>query len=237
MSPQKLVDVGHTGRHHVGLYLLGVIGPNVQLEPRTRVAACNSVKRRNPRGSRYLVVPDKLGKRQHPDPVVLEVVDVSAKILLHGGVDSLGLSVRLRVEGRGKARVHAQAVAQMSPKVRGELRAAVRDDGVRQAVESEYMIEEKMGKPLGLDGISAWDEVALLGQPIDHDPDGVEPLGLREANHEIHGDVAPRVVWHGKRKQGAVQGVASWLDPSANMAVRDETLDVLVHSRPEILTG
>src|SRR6266550_1160002 len=166
MSPQELMDVGHTGRHHVGLYLLGVSGPNVQLEPRTRVSARSSVKRGHSRGSRYLVVADKLGQRQHPDLVVLKVVDVSTKILLHGGIDPLGLSVRLGVEGRGKAWIHTQAVAQVSPKVRGELRAAVRDDGVRQAVESEHMIEEKLGKPLGLDGISAWDEVALLGQPI-----------------------------------------------------------------------
>src|SRR6266550_6749066 len=128
MSPQKLVDVRHTGRHHVGLYLLGVIGPNVQLEPRARVSARSSVKRGNPRGSRYLVVADKLGQRQHPDPVVLEVVDVSAKILLHGRVNALGLAVRLGVEGRGKARVHTQAVAQVSPKVRSELRPAVLDD-------------------------------------------------------------------------------------------------------------
>ena len=71
--------------------------------------------------------------------------------------------------------VDAKPDAQALPEGRGELRAAVRDNGVQEVIEAEDMTDEEVGQVRCISVGPAGGEVTHLGQATDHDPYCVEP--------------------------------------------------------------
>ena len=55
----------------------------------------------------------------------------------------------------------------------------IRDNGVRQAVELEYVLDEKVGQASGIDARSAGDKMACLCEAVDYHPDSVTALRPR----------------------------------------------------------
>ena len=59
----------------------------------------------------------------------------------------------------------------------GELWAAVSSDGLGQSIEIEYPLDDEVGEVLGVCCGGAWYQVSLLGQVVDHNPNGVIIVG------------------------------------------------------------
>jgi len=83
----------------------------------------------------------ELGHGKVLNPVVLLVFDIGPEVLFHGGVHSLRLSVGLGVGGSTEAKVDRQTGV-VFPEPGGKLGATVRDDGTRQAVETEGLVDK-----------------------------------------------------------------------------------------------
>ena len=64
-------------------------------------------------------------------PVGLQVVAIGAEILFEDGVQTFGLTIRLRVVGRGEIGADAEALEQGAPETRDELGSTVGGDGGR----------------------------------------------------------------------------------------------------------
>ena len=97
------------------------------------------------------------------------------------------------MEGGAEAAVDPKPVAQSLPRGCGELRPAVGDYGVREAVEAEDVHHDHVPLFGGVDGGTAGDEVARFGEPVDDDPDGVVTLRPWQAGGKALGDVLPPV--------------------------------------------
>src|SRR6266550_4623712 len=104
-------------------------------------------------------------------------------------------------------------------------------------MQAEDVPDEQVGEALGADLGGARNEVALLGEAVHDDPNGIVALGLRQADDEIHGDIPPRLVGYGERQEGAMRRMSARLYPAAGMAVGDVTLHVLAHERPIVVPG
>jgi hypothetical protein len=72
------------------------------------------------------------------------------KVLLYHRVDPLGLTVSLRMEGGRESSIDSETAAEASPEVCGELRSSIQDDGQRQSMQFEHMLQEQIGETLGI---------------------------------------------------------------------------------------
>lgn len=55
-----------------------------------------------------------------------------------------------------------------------ELQTAIRDSGIQEAIQAEDIIQEQLHKVWGSTGVTARNEVAHLGQPVNHHQYGIE---------------------------------------------------------------
>ena len=56
-------------------------------------------------------------------------------------------------------------------------------------MKTEYPLHEEVGQVFGVRGGCAWYQVPLLGQAVDHYPDGVATARLWESNNKVHADI------------------------------------------------
>ena len=99
----------------IRLRFLRVIHADVQFKADSGVSPSSGEEWHGARSRRDLVICRELGYGQHFGPVVLELVDITAQVLLHGCTDSLSLAICLWVEGGRKARLYSQTVTKIGP--------------------------------------------------------------------------------------------------------------------------
>ena len=76
-------------------------------------------------------------------PVGLLVVAVHAQVLLQHRVEPLRLAIRLRVERRGPVGSNSTELEQPRPEVGGEDGIPIADQGFRQAVNPDHVLQEQ----------------------------------------------------------------------------------------------
>jgi hypothetical protein len=149
---EMVVDTGEVLGNGAGALVVGVIaGGGREVKLPTGVANIHAEERGSAGGFGCVVVAREFGEVQPFSPVILEIVDVHPEVLLHYRVDSLRLTVRLGVEGRGKSSIDSEAGAKASPEVGCELRSSVRYNGQWQSMQPEYVLQEEIGESLGID--------------------------------------------------------------------------------------
>ena len=171
-----LVDLAECPGRGVAMPIVGIVcGRWREVALPAGVLSIYAEERLHPCCLKSLVVGGKLGKWQPDCPIVLEVDHVGTAVLLHDGIDSLGLAVGLRVEGGAKSPIDAEQVAKPLPKGCCKLWAMVGDYAVRQAVEAEDIVDKHVRQIGSIHSSTAGDEMVCLGEPVDHHPDGIVP--------------------------------------------------------------
>jgi hypothetical protein len=92
---------------------------------------------------------------------------------------------------------------ELTPKLAGEHRVPIGDNGVGDAVQANIVVEE--GPCDGGRGVQMpqGNEVAVLGEPVDDREDHQLAIDAGESLHEIHGDVGPHNGRHVERLKQA----------------------------------
>jgi hypothetical protein len=236
---EVVVDTGEVLGHCTGALVVGVIaGGGREIKLPTGVATIHAEERGSAGGLQGVVVGREFGKMQLFSPIILVIVDVHPEVLLHYRVDSLCLTVCLRVEGRGKSSIDSEAGAEASPEVGCELRSSVRYNGQWQPMQPEYMLQEEVGESLGIDCRMAWNQMAGLGQAVHHYPNGIVLLvgQLGYSGDEVHRDILPWLFRDGQRAENSKRGVAAGSRTLAGVAIPYVSLDVPTHLVPMVLT-
>ena len=86
------------------------------------------------------VVPDELGNFDPFSPVVLLVTDISPKVLVDFTIQSLHLSVGLRMECSGHLSFNAQQLIQLPQEVAHKDRSMVGDYSIRKSMLTPDMV-------------------------------------------------------------------------------------------------
>ncbi|KAJ8062337.1 hypothetical protein OCU04_008883 [Sclerotinia nivalis] len=73
----------------------------------------------------------------------------------------------------------------MLPEVRDKLSSTIGYNGLRQAVELLYMLQEQTGDFFGVTGSSAGQEMLHFGQSIDYNKYRIIPRAFRKMDDEI----------------------------------------------------
>ena len=121
----------------------------------------------------------------------LVVVDVEPQILLQFLVRPLSLAVRLWVVGCGGVVLDAQEPVKADRKLGLELGAPVMDYLLGDSMQSKNIIPQQPGCVLGIERGGSGDGMHLLGEPVNHDKDGILSLRFRQRANEVHGDGGP----------------------------------------------
>jgi hypothetical protein len=106
-------------------------------------------------------------------------------------VDYLKLVVDLWVERSAHPHLDAGEGEQLLPERAGEDGVMVTNDGARDAVELDNVVEECLGHRYHGVRVAQRDEVGVLGEHVHHCHDHRLAPNSREAFHEVDGDVYP----------------------------------------------
>lgn len=123
------------------------------------------------------------------------------------------------------------------PELGHEDGAAIRDDGVGDAMKAENVGEEEPGEAGGVDGFVARNEVSGSGEAVADDPNGVITVRCGEFDDKIHRDGLPRARWNVKRLEESVGLVARGLDASTRIAGLDIAPYERVHAWPRVVAS
>ena len=109
-------------------------------------------------------------------------------------------------------------MAEPLPKRHRELRAAVRDDAVRESVQPEDVLDEQVRQSGTVDDGMAENEVVGLRQAVCYCLDGIAALGPGQAHNKVHS--APGLFEDRKRTAFPADGVpgAPWASALAATA-------------------
>ena len=169
-----LVDLAEHSGHGVGTPIVGIVcGRWREVALPARVLPIHAEEWQHPGCLGSLVVGGELCEWQPVCPIVLEVSHVGAEVLFHDGIHSLGLAIGFRVEGGAKSPIDAEPVPEPLSEGCCNLWVTVGNYAVWQALEAEDMLDEHVRQIGCIYNGTAGNEVACLGKPVDHHPDGV----------------------------------------------------------------
>ena len=109
----------------------------------------------------------KFRKRKQVEPVILLIVAKDTEVGLKGLIHSFCLTVSLWMKGSGFARVNLENGGEGGPEVGGKNRTAVRNNGIREAVELDNIGDEQLREFRSRRGLETRDEVGHLGHSVD----------------------------------------------------------------------
>jgi hypothetical protein len=95
------------------------------------------------------------------------------------------------VERSAHPQLDAGEGEQLLPERAGEDGVTVADDGARNAVELDNVVEERLGHRYRSVRVAQRDEVGVLGEPVHHCHDHRFAPNAQKALHEVDGDVCP----------------------------------------------
>jgi hypothetical protein len=97
------------------------------------------------------------------------------------------------VKCRGELQLHAGEPEDFTPKLAGEHRVPIRDDGTGDIVQADDVVEECLCDGGGGVRMPQGYEVAVLGEPVDYHQDDRLAVDAGESLHEVHGDIGPYI--------------------------------------------
>ena len=98
------------------------------------------------------IVVCKLRHRKESGPIILFPIHERSKVRFYRTVLSFGLAVGLWMEGGGESSLDAKEVTEQEPKLGGENRPPVADDGVGKAVVSYHHVDNYLREVRSIDG-------------------------------------------------------------------------------------
>ena len=113
------------------------------------------------------VVVGEFRHGEEAGPVGLLVIAVDSQVLLEDGVEPFCLAICLGMEGGRSVGSDSQKFEESSPKVGGEDRVSVADQGFWQAMKPDDVLNEERRDVLRRHGFCGWNEVRHLGEAID----------------------------------------------------------------------
>ncbi|KAG6874105.1 hypothetical protein C0993_000827, partial [Termitomyces sp. T159_Od127] len=135
-----------------------------------------SIKGRHSSGGMGGVVLGELCQGQFHAPVVLQVVNIEAEVLLQGLVHLFSLAINFQVVDNGEVSLYLEGLTQRLPEPGHEKKAVIKYNVIWKSMLGEDMFKEEFGKLWGVVGGVAEDEDGLLGEAADDDKDGIETL-------------------------------------------------------------
>src|SRR5215469_10680575 len=106
-------------------------------------------------------------KRKQIEPVILLIVAKDMEVGLKGLIHSFCLTISLWMKGSGFARVNLENGGEGGPEVGGKNRTAVRNNGIREAVELDNIGDEQLREFRSRRGLETRDEMGHLGHSVD----------------------------------------------------------------------
>lgn len=91
------------------------------------------------------------------------------------------------------------------PKVTSENRAAIVDDALRDTMEANDVIQEDTSHQSCTLRVRQWNEVGVLGRPVNHQKNVQFAVDVWKAFNEIHQVVHPNLMWNCKRLKQAIR--------------------------------
>ena len=99
-------------------------------------------KRRISSDLRDRIVPDELGNFDPFSPIILSIIDVGPEVLVDFTIQSLRLSISLRVEHSGHLPFNAQQFIQLPQEVARKDRSTVGDYSTRESMLTPDMVSK-----------------------------------------------------------------------------------------------
>ena len=96
------------------------------------------------------------------------------------------------MEGRRTVSLDSQKLDESTPKMRGEDRVTIADEGFGKAMNPDHMLQEQRRDIWSRHGFGSRDEDRLLGQAIHDDQNSVMILARGKINDPVEGDTGPR---------------------------------------------
>jgi len=138
-----------------------------------RVITVVGKERRDERRSILHIVVDKLSNREEITPVILLVVTIDSKILFQGLIDTLHLTVALRMVRSRSVSFDIEQVKRLAGELGDELCATIRDDVGRESMQSPDLATVEASGFLRRNFGGGEDKVRHLGEAVDTDIDSV----------------------------------------------------------------
>ena len=191
-----------------------------------RLVAQGSLERRDTRrgADESVVCVLDPGKMLAPGGGVLGAV--APEGIFQGLVGPLSLAVGLGVVARGETGLGPYPVTESLPRLGDELRASVRNDVQRDAVEADDMQRQEICH-LGSGGeFGERDVMDCLRKAVDDRQDRVVSLGGWKAGHEVHRDVGPGTTGDRKGTEMTSRRRMGILAACADPACGDKLFDI-----------
>ena len=147
-------------------------------------------------GVERLIVRE-FGEGKEGNPIVLVKGRETTEVLFERLIDSFSLSVGLRMKRGGEMDRNAEFRAKEFPKTRDELRAAVRNNGGRETVETKDGSEEEAREIGSRDAGGAGDEVCHFRERANPNRNSREPVTRGKADNEVGREGFPRAGGNG----------------------------------------
>ena len=146
-------------------------------------------------------VVTELRPRKPIEPIARTITGEAAKV--HGNrlVNSLRLSIGLRMEGCTHLQPHIGLSKEVKPHMAGKNGVAITDNGVRKTMKVHDVVEEGTSNRRSRVRVPQWNEVGVLGEPVDDGEDDTLAMDLRKGLDEVHRNVRPHTRRHGQRLQ------------------------------------
>jgi hypothetical protein len=110
------------------------------------------------------------------------------------------------VEGSAHTQLYIREAKHLRPKCVGEDKVMIADDGARDTIQFDDVVEEDLGDGDNGVRVAQWDEVDILREAIHHRKDHRFPADTWETLHKVHGDVGP----HRARQLEGVSNPIGW---------------------------
>jgi hypothetical protein len=181
------------------------------------------------------VVDGEFGDRQEVKPVILLIVATYAKILFEDLIHALDLTIDLWMKCGGKTTIDIKDIRERGPKMRGKNRSTIRDDRVRNAMQSDDMIQKHSSEIRCIGSFVTRYKMDHFRETVDKNENSIKSMRLREIDDVIRRNRFPETRWDGKRHKFAVRDLTRWFAARTQIAGRYVWLNVAAHTRKPVI--
>ena len=179
------------------------------------------------------IIDGKFSCRQKHVPIGLDRVDIMPEHVIKDPIDSLSLTIRLRMESSGRTVLNAMEAETLLKKGAHELGITISDERNRPAMLRQNRVVKQMSYLKTSDSGVCGDKMDHLGEFINkHTNRIITSRCQRKSHNEIHGDSVP---WQSRRDDRLHQTrrlVVRGLVPLTGDTSIDKCCDIFEHIRP-----